>query len=373
MSHRNGTRLSSAPALGLVERRPRRSHRSNGAAPAGSEATCEAFRGGQAEPLADWRHAENGAWARVYVGDCREILPRVPEVARHEVDLVFADPPFNWNRAYDKWDDAMPEREYLDFTYAWLDLCVGALRPHGSIWVNIPDDWAAEIVMHLKKHGLHMVNWCIWHYRFGQNCTERFINSKVHALYFSKQRRAAPPRQGPAGRGGGRSVTGAGGRTWNPGEVLEMSDRASIYNDPRTYDKNDGMPAGKRVPMDVWYGQYWGRIQGNNKERRHGHDNQLPEVYLERVVRACSNAGDVVMDPFLGSGTTGVIAHALGRNFIGTEFSRENARRAVERMKKGPIRLGALDGASTAIFGKRTLGEKRRKRLEKAGAGKGPG
>ena len=51
-----------------------------------------------------------------------------------------------------------------------------------------PDDWAAEIVVHLKGRHLSMVNWCIWHYRFGQNTTTRFINSKVHALYFTKSR-----------------------------------------------------------------------------------------------------------------------------------------------------------------------------------------
>ena len=105
-----------------------------------------------------------------------------------------------------------------------------------------------------------------------------------------------------------------------------------------------------RVPMDVWYGKYWGRIQGNNLERRHYHDNQLPEVYLERVIRASSNEGDLVIDPFLGSGTTGVIAHALGRRFVGCEYSKENARLAWERMKDGPIRLGALEGQSSAIF-----------------------
>lgn len=265
---------------------------------------------------------------RVYVGDCREILASVPEVKRKEVDLVFADPPFNWSRAYDEWDDKLPRNEYLDFTYDWLDLCVGSLRDHGTIWVNIPDDTCAEIVLHLKQRGLTMVNWCVWHYRFGQNTKTRFINSKVHALYFAKN-----------------AVT----RRWNPGEVLEISDRASTYFDPRTLSKRDGMPAGKRVPMDVWYGPYWGRIQGNNKERRAGHDNQLPEVYLERVIRATSNEGDLVLDPFLGSGTTGVMAHALGRGFIGTEFSAANARRAFERIESGPIRLGAGADAVTAI------------------------
>lgn len=288
--------------------------------------------------------------ATAHIGDCRKILPALDAVRNSQVSLVFADPPFNWNRAYDRWDDKMPEREYLDFTYTWINHCVQALRPGGSLWINIPDDWAAEITAFLKGRfegtpgvptlaaRMHMENWCIWHYRFGQNTTKRFINSKVHALHFVKE--------------GGTPI-------WNANEVLEQSDRAAIYDDPRTQSKKDGMPPGLRVPMDVWYGQYWGRVQGNNKERRGYHDNQLPEVYLERVIRACSNEGDLVMDPFLGSGTTGVVALALNRNFIGTEFSPENAASACERIKLGPYRvLGQLKGASTAIFEHRRKSER---------------
>ena len=278
------------------------------------------------------KHAIKHPEARVYVGDCREVLPALPEVRDGSVDLVFADPPFNWNRAYDKWDDSLPREDYLKFTHEWLDVCVDALTPNGSIWVNIPDDTAAEIVMHLKHtRGLHMVNWCIWHYRFGQNRQDSFILSKVHALYFAKNRLS---------------------RVWRPKAVLEPSDRATTYFDPRTQNKKEG-ENGLRVPMDVWYGKYWGRIQGNNKERRHNHDNQLPEVYLERVIEACSEEGMLVMDPFLGSGTTGVVAHALKRRFIGCEYSAENAKSAFERMKKGPIRLGQALNQSTAIFAPR--------------------
>lgn len=283
------------------------------------------------------RHALANPDTRVYVGDCRDLLPRIPECAAGQIDLVFADPPFNWKRAYDKWDDDLPDDEYLQFTYGWLDLCVAALAPHGSLWVNIPDDWAAEIVVHLKERGLHMVNWCVWHYRFGQNTTKRFINSKVHALYFARSRAT-------------RADDPVHGRIWNPGQVLEISDRRAIYFDPRTESKRDGMPAGKRVPMDVWYGQYWGRIQGNNKERRANHDNQLPEVYLERVVRACSDPGMLVMDPFLGSGTTGVVARALNRRFIGTEYSAANAKSAFKRIQAGPVRPLTGEAPSTAIF-----------------------
>ncbi len=162
-----------------------------------------------------------------------------------------------------------------------------------------------------------MINWCIWHYRFGQNRLGAFINSKVHALYFVKD----PKR-----------------RIWRPDEILEPSDRATTYFDPRTHSKKEG-PNGLRVPMDVWYGRYWGRIQGNNKERRPNHDNQLPEVYLERVIRACTEEDMLVLDPFLGSGTTCVVARELGRRSIGIEYSKASALSAFERIKLGAVRV----------------------------------
>jgi site-specific DNA-methyltransferase (adenine-specific) len=279
----------------------------------------------------------------IFIGDCRKVIAALTPTHAGAVDLIFADPPFNWNRAYDKWDDSMKDDEYLAFTRDWLDACITMLSPSGSFWVNIPDDWAAEIVVHLKSRHLHMINWCIWHYRFGQNTTSRFINSKVHALYFAKSK----------------------DRVWNPDAVLEPSDRATTYFDPRTLDKKDGMPAGKRVPMDVWYGQYWGRIQGNNKERRAFHDNQLPEVYLERVIRACSTEGQLVMDPFLGSGTTGVMARALNRRFLGIEFSADNAKSSFQRILAGPTRpLGEALSASSAIFNARKAGSSTRAKFD---------
>jgi len=284
----------------------------------------------------------------IHIGDCRAILPTLEPVKKGLVDLVFADPPFNWKRAYDRWDDDMPEREYLEFTYDWIDLCVRALRPGGALWINIPDDWAAEIVCYLKGRldrkpaaeadgsfaRMTLESWCIWHYRFGQNTTARFINSKVHALYFVKAEGTKANEK----------------RTWNADPILELSDRMTTYFDPRTLDKSDGMPAGKRVPMDVWYGQYWGRVQGNNTERRGYHDNQLPEAYLERVVLACSNPGDLVMDPFTGSGTTAVVARDYGRRYVGTEFSPENAASAMKRVQMGMVRKGKALQQSSAIF-----------------------
>ncbi|MGA1708120.1 MAG: DNA-methyltransferase, partial [Phycisphaerales bacterium] len=229
------------------------------------------------------------------------------------------------------WKDGMPREAYERFTYDWLDGCIECLAPHGALWVNIPDDTAAEIVMHLKRRGLAMINWCVWHFRFGQCRDSSFISSKVHALYFVKDAKR---------------------RTWNPDAVLEPSDRATVYGDPRTLAKETNK--GMRVPMDVWYGPYWGRVQGNNTERRHLHHNQIPEVYLERVVLSCSNEGDLVLDPFCGSGTTATVARAWNRRAVTIEFSEGNAASAWERISEiGMVRKGASQGVSTAIAPKR--------------------
>ncbi len=268
---------------------------------------------------------------RLYLGDCRDILAGLPD--KGSVDLVFADPPFNWDVPYEgDWDDGMDRAAYERFTFEWLDGCIDALSPTGSIWVNIPDDTAAEIVVHLKRRGLVMVNWCVWHFRFGQCRNSSFIMSKVHALYFCKD---------------------PDNRTWNADAILEPSDRAAIYNDARTMakDTNKGM----RVPMDVWYGKYWGRIQGNNKERRHGHENQIPEVYLERVVNACSNEGDLVLDPFCGSGTTATVARAWNRRSVTMDQSESIAASAWNRITEvGMVRKGASKGQSSAIHAPRS-------------------
>ena len=262
----------------------------------------------------------------IYVGDNRKVLSKLPE---ESVDLIFADPPFNWDFDYGKWADNLPREEYLSFTYGWLDACVRVLAQHGSLWINIPDDTVAEIVMHLKeKQKLHMINWCIWHFRFGQCRNKNFIVSKVHVLYFAKEK---DPKN----------------RIWNPDLILEPSDRATTYGDHRTRETET---PGLRVPFDVWYGRFWGRVQGNNSERQSLHVNQIPEVYMERVIRACSKEGNLVLDPFLGSGTTCTIARALGRRSIGIEYNRELAKSAFGRIKKGPVRNNYFEAAIERAF-----------------------
>lgn len=247
---------------------------------------------------------------KIFVGDCRDRLKYC-----NGVNLIFADPPFNWQIPYADWDDGMPRDAYLAFTREWLELCYDALVFGGALWVNIPDDTAAEIVIHLKSLGMCMRNWCIWHFRFGQCVNSKFIISKTHLLYFLKVGNIA---------------------AWNPQDILEDSDRATKYNDWRTEITKS---PGKRVPLDVWYGENMGRIQGNNLERRELHPNQIPELILARIIKACTNEGDLVLDPFCGSGTTSTVARALSRRSITIEINPEYAKSAFERIKKGAVRV----------------------------------
>jgi len=85
---------------------------------------------------------------------------------------------------------------------------------------------------------------------------------------------------------------------------------------------------------------------------------------LARVILSCSNPGDLVLDPFLGSGTTGVIARALGRRFIGCEYSKDNAARAFKRMLMGPIRPPEVPPPPSGIHSPRRASQRARKKFE---------
>lgn len=221
----------------------------------------------------------------VITGDCLDVLPALAEGS---VDLVFADPPFNIGYEYDVYADRQSPVDYLAFAERWLADVVRLLSPHASLWLAIGDEYAAEYKVRLDALGLTMRNWCVWHYTFGTHQNKKFGRSKTHLLYYVRD----PKRF-----------------TFNADAVRVESERQ------RAGDKRAN-PKG-RVPSDVWT---FSRLCGNFRERT-GHPCQMPEVVLERVIRACSNPGDLVLDPFAGSGTTLAVAKRLGRRWCGIELS----------------------------------------------------
>ncbi len=203
-------------------------------------------------------------------GDCRDILKDLGK-SGIQADLIFVDPPFAIGQDYEGFVDLMSPEEYIEFTEEYLQSLIQVCHDHTSVWFNVPDSIAAEIVTWMRANDFHLINWCIWHYRFAQNHRARFLSSKTHALWFCQWK----PK-------------------WYPDRVVVESCRSAEYDDWR----DDA--TGFRVPFDVWgFERFWGRVQGNNKERRQGHPNQLPEKYLERVILCCTDEDDLVIDPFL--------------------------------------------------------------------------
>jgi len=220
--------------------------------------------------------------------NCIEWLSRQAEPF---ADLIFADPPFNIGYQYDVYEDRKAYHEYYHWTHLWMAACRDALKPAGTFWIAIGDEYAAEIRMLGRKLGLTLRNWVIWHYTFGQATKAKFNRSHVHLFYFVMDPKAF---------------------TFN-GEALRVfSDRQREY-----YDKRAN-PAGK-LPDDTWSG--FPRVCGTFGEREGWHPCQMPETLLSRIVRACSNVGDVAFDPFSGSGTTLAAAKRLSRHWLGTELS----------------------------------------------------
>ncbi|OHB63957.1 MAG: hypothetical protein A2Y77_10135 [Planctomycetes bacterium RBG_13_62_9] len=236
---------------------------------------------------------------QILCGDCVEILRQVESPF---ADLIFADPPFNIGYKYDQYHDQKASEKYLAWTRDWIGACVGVLQPHGSFYIAIGDDYAAQIKLILEDElGLIMRNWVIWHYTFGQQTKNKFARAHTHILYF---------------------VRDAKNFVFNDEAVRVISDRQKKYRDKRAN------PAGK-MPDDVW--NEYPRVCGTFRERT-GFPCQMPESLLARIIRTSSHEGDWVLDPFCGSGTTVTVAHKLNRRYTSIDISEAYVAAARERI-----------------------------------------
>jgi len=236
---------------------------------------------------------------KIICGDCIEVLSKIREPF---ADLIFADPPFNIGYKYDKYYDKVKKKNYIAWTKDWMSVCKKVLKPHGSFYIAIGVEYAANVKIIADDLGLFMRNWIIWHYTFGQQMKNKFARSHTHIFYFVKDKNNF---------------------TFNDHAVRTPSDRQLIYNDRRAN------PIGK-MPDDVWNG--YSRVCGTFKERTGWHPCQMPENLLKRIIAVSSNPRDCVLDPFCGSGTTAAAAYQLGRNYVGIEISPQYVEKANERL-----------------------------------------
>lgn len=263
------------------------------------------FTGGKALPKVAWM-SEPLPLDTLLEGDCIKILDMLPA---ESVDLVFADPPYNlqlrqelWrpnqtlvNAVKEPWDQFSSFAEYDTFTRAWLAACRRVLKPTGALWV---------IGMY---HNIHRVGSIM------QDLGFWILNSIVWV-------KANPM---PNFRGV---------RFTNAHETLLWAQKQAGM--PYTFNHH----AMKALNEDLQMRSDWYLPICNGKERLRvngvkAHATQKPEALLYRVLLASSKPGDVIVDPFFGSGTTGVVARKLQRHWIGIEkdpFYVELARKRID-------------------------------------------
>jgi len=261
--------------------------------------------------------------------DCIAGMEQIPAGS---IDMAFADPPFNIGYEYDVYEDKRAADEYLDWTRKWGGAMVKALKPTGTFWLAIGDDFAAELKMIFQRElGLTCRSWVIWYYTFGVNCKFKFSRSHTHLFHFVKDRRTF---------------------TFNDDAIRVPSARQLVYADARSNPKGrlpddtwilrpQDLEHGFQSDEDVWY---FPRVCGTFKERAGWHGCQMPEQLLGRIIKTSSNPGETVLEPFGGSGSTLIVAKKLDRRFIGFELSKEYAKNINQRLAE--VKVGdKLSGA----------------------------
>jgi site-specific DNA-methyltransferase (adenine-specific) len=258
---------------------------------------------------------------KIHQGDCLEGLRQIPDAC---VDLAFADPPFNIGYEYDEYRDRLESDRYVAWCHDWIAEVHRVLKPDGSFWLAIGDEYAAELKIESQKIGFHTRSWVVWYYTFGVHCTHKFTRSHAHLFYFVKNAKKF---------------------TFNTEAIAVPSARQLVYADRRANPKG-------RTPDDTWILRpqdcaegftpeedtwYFPRVNGTFKERAGFHGCQMPEQLLGRIIRSCSNPGEVVLDPFSGSSTTLVVAKKLDRRFFGFELSKDYAAKGTERIAQAQI------------------------------------
>lgn len=258
----------------------------------------------------------------IYHGDCRTILPTLPAGS---VDLIFADPPYNLQLQHelwrpnmtrvdavdDEWDQFADFAAYDAFTRAWLTECRRVLKDSGTLWVIGSYHNIFRVGAILQDLGFWMLNDLVW---IKSNPMPnfrgvRFTNAHETLIWCKKSREQKK-------------------YTFNYHALRRMNDDKQMRSD---------------WELALCTGAERIKIDG-----RKAHTTQKPEALLYRVLLASSNPGDIVLDPFFGTGTTGAVAKRLNRRYIGIEQDAAYVAVAHERIA-AVVPAGSAD---PVIYGK---------------------
>jgi len=249
---------------------------------------------------------------KIFNHDVFEYLKIVPN---NSIDLAVIDPPYNLGKA--DWDTFKTQEDFLNFTYKWIDALLPKLKETASLYIfNTPYN-SSYILHHLVKRKLFYRNWITWDKRDGiSGAKQKFCANQESILFFSKTKK----------------------HTFNHNDVripYESTERMKhaakkgiLKNGKRWFPNPKGKLCG-----DVWhFSSERHKNKVNGKVQKMSHITPKPLDLIERIILGSSMKGDLILDCFMGSGTTAIAAKKLGRNFSGCELNKEYYRKCVKRL-----------------------------------------
>ncbi|HQE91987.1 MAG TPA: DNA methyltransferase [Anaerolineae bacterium] len=260
------------------------------------------------KPILFYRHPHGEIW----VGDAIAWLRSLPS---ESVDLVFADPPYNIKKA--EWDSFESQQAYVEWSVQWIEQAARVLKPTGALYVCGFSEILADIKLPAMKF-FRGCRWLVWHYKNKANLSQDWGRSHESILHFRKSKTFV------------MNVDDVripyGNHTLKYPEHPQAE--TSQYGNGKDYVWQPD-PRGAK-PRDV--------IElptvNNSMSETTPHPTQKPEELLRQLVLAASNPDDLVIDPFLGSGTTAVVAEQLGRLWKGCDQNIEYCQWAADRIER---------------------------------------
>lgn len=247
----------------------------------------------------------NGGHSVVH-GDALSALDAVVE--DKSAHLIFADPPYNIGKRYgefiDRWES---DESYAAWCQSWLTICLRKLRPDGTLYVMASTQSMPYLDLFLRQH-CTILSRIVWHYDSSGVQAKRYYGSLYEPIL--------------------HAVADAKNFTFNADDIA-VEARTGAIRKLIDYRKAEPTPYNtKKVPGNVWYSP---RVRYRMDEYEE-HPSQKPEALLERIIRASSNEGDLVVDPFAGTFTTCAVAKQLGRRSIGIELNEDFVKIGVRRL-----------------------------------------
>lgn len=243
----------------------------------------------------------------VFWGDALDVMLNcIPDLS---VDLIFADPPYNIGKRFSKFVDRWEsERSYAEWCHKWIDLCIKKLKPNGTLYVMSSTQGIPYIDLYLRER-LFILSRIVWHYDSSGVQAKNYFGSLYEPiLHCVKDRR---------------------NYTFNSGDI-QIEAKTGAKRKLIDYRKaTPQLYSSKKVPGNVWY---FPRVRYRMPEYEN-HPSQKPESLMERIIRASSDPGNTVLDPFAGTFTTCAVAQRLGRYAIGIELQEEYLQIGLRRLR----------------------------------------